>query len=96
MSIETIIALLAALGIGGLLGALLNRRFEEQKQTNDHDIKVFNQSNEILAEQKIKDIAGYHLLSDHSICNDDFFMLTKWCRFFDQVGNRYLDNKINK
>jgi hypothetical protein len=41
MSIETIIALLAALGVGGILGALLNRRFEQQTQTNEHDIGVF-------------------------------------------------------
>ena len=52
MSVEIIISLLAALGVGGILGAILSRYFEQQKQTNEHDIKIFNQSNEILTEQK--------------------------------------------
>ena len=51
MPIEIIISLIATLGIGGILGAILNRRFEQQKQTNEHDIKIFKQSNEILTEQ---------------------------------------------
>ncbi len=96
MSIETIIALLTALGVGGILGALLNRRFEQQKQTNEHDMRIFNQSNEILTEQKLSDVAGFHLLSDHSIGNADYSALTKWCRYFEQIGNQYLDTKINK
>jgi len=94
MSIEIIISLLAALGVGGILGALLNRRFEQQKQTNEHDIKIFNQSNEILTEQNLSDIASSHLLSNHSIGDDHFYKLTRWCTFFQQIGNRYLDKKI--
>lgn len=96
MSIEIVISLLAALGVGGILGALLNRRFEQLKQTNEHDIKIFNQSDAILAEQKLSDIANFHLLADHSIVNDDFFLLTRWCWFFEQVGNQYLDKRIIK
>ena len=61
MSTETIIALLAALGVGGILGALLNRRFEQQKQTNEHDIRIFNRSNEILSEEKLLNIANFGL-----------------------------------
>jgi hypothetical protein len=96
MSIETIIALLAALGVGGILGALLNRRFEQQKQTNEHDIKIFNQSNEILNEEKLSFVASFRLLGNHSIPDDDYFILTKWCEFFQQTGNHYLDKKISK
>jgi len=96
MSIEIIISLLGALGVGGVLGVILNRRFEQQKQTNEHDIKIFNQSNEILNEQKLSDIAGFQLLGNHSIRDDDYFMLTKWCRFFEQTGNQYLEKKISK
>ncbi len=96
MTLETVISLLAALGVGGILGILLNRRFEQQKRTNEHDVKIFNQSNEILTEQKLSDIANFHLLADHSIFNDDFFRLTEWCRFFEQTGNQYLDKRINK
>lgn len=96
MSIEIIVSLLAALGVGGILGALLNRRFEQQKQTNEHDIKIFNQSDEILPEQKISDITRAHLLSNHSIVDDDFYLLTKWCNFFEKIGNQYLDKKICK
>ena len=96
MSIETIISLLAALGIGGILGALLNRRFEQQKQTNEHDIRIFNQSNEILTEQKLTDIANFGLLGKHAIRDDDYSILTKWCRFFYQKGNQYLNRKIHK
>ena len=96
MSVENIVALLAALGVGGILGVLLNRRFEQQKQTNEHDIKIFNQSNEILTEQKLSDIANFHLLGNHSIANDDFFLLTSWCNFFEQAGNQYLDKRISK
>ena len=95
MPIEIIISLLAAPGVGGILGILLNRRFEPQKQTHEHDIKIFNQSNEILTEQKLSDIAGFQLLSNHSIRDDDYFILTKWCRFFEQTGNQYLDKKIS-
>ena len=96
MSIETIISLLAALGVGGILGAVLNRRFEQQKQTNEHDIKIFTQSNEILAEQKLSDIASFHLLGNHSIVDDDFYLLTSWCRFFGEIGNQYLNKSIAK
>jgi hypothetical protein len=96
MSIEIIISLLAALGVGGILGAILNRHFEQQKQTIDHDIKIFRQSNEILTEQKLSDIANYHLFGDHSIVDDDFFLLTRWCIFFGEVGNQYLDRSIAK
>ncbi len=94
MSMETIIALLGALGVGGILGAILNRRFDQQKQTNEHDIKIFNQSNEILPEQKLLYVANFHLLSNHSIVNDDFFILTGWCIFFGEIGNQYLDKRI--
>ena len=94
MSIEIIISLLAALGVGGILGAILNRRFEQQRQTNEHDIKIFNQSDEILTEQKLSDIASFHLLGNHSIVNDDFHILTRWCTFFEKTGNQYLDKKI--
>jgi len=96
MSIETIISLLAALGVGGVLGAFLNRRFEQQRQTNEHDSKIFNKSNEILTEQKLSDIESYQLLGNHSIRDDDYSVLTKWCSFFEQIGNQYLDKKINK
>ncbi len=96
MSIEIIISLIAALGVGGILGALLNRRFEQQKQINDHDMKIFTQSNEILTEQKLHDITEFHLSGDHSINDDGFSALTKWCGFFEQTGNQYLDKRINK
>jgi hypothetical protein len=49
MSIENIIALLAALGVGGILGALLNSHLEQKKQTREHDLKIFKESNEILS-----------------------------------------------
>jgi hypothetical protein len=96
MSFEIIISLLAALGVGGILGAILNRRFEKQKQTNEHDTKIFNQSSEILTEQKLTDIASFGLLSKHAIRDDDYFILTRWCRFFDQTGNHYLNRKIHR
>ena len=96
MSIEIIISLIAALGIGGILGAILNRRYEQQKQTNEHDIKIFNQSNETLAEHKLSSIAGSQLLGNHSIDDDDFYQLTKWCWFFKETGNQFLDRKIAK
>ena len=94
--IEIIISIITALGVGGILGIILNRRFEQKKQTNEHDAKIFNQSNEILTEQKLSDIANYHLLGDHSIVNDDFFMLTKQYRYFEQSGNQYLNKELNK
>jgi len=96
MPIETIIALIGALGVGGLLGNILTRRYEQQKQTNEHDIKIFKQSNEILTEQKLSDIANFHLFGDHSIVGDDFLLLTRWSVFFGEIGNQYLDKKINK
>jgi hypothetical protein len=100
MSVETIISLviafLATLGVGGVLGAFVQRHFEQQKQTNEHDIKIFRQSNEILSEQKLSDIANFHLFGDHSIIGDDFLLLTRWCAFFGEIGNKYLDKKINK
>jgi hypothetical protein len=96
MSVEIIISLIAALGVGGILGVLLNRRFEQQKQTNEHDTKIFSQSNEIITEQKLSDIAEFHLLANHSIDDNDYSALTKWCRFFEQTGNQYLDKRINK
>ncbi|HNQ96273.1 MAG TPA: hypothetical protein PKK96_11240 [Anaerolineales bacterium] len=94
MPIETIISLLAALGVGGILGALLNRRFEQQKQTNEHDINIFKQSDEILNEQNLSDTANFHLLSNHSIGDDHFYKLTGWCTYFEQAGNQYLDRRI--
>ena len=36
------------------------------------------------------------MLGNHSILNDDFFLLTKWCTYFGKIGNQYLDNKITK
>lgn len=100
MSVETIVSLiisfLATLGVGGVLGAFLQRRFEQQKQTNEHDTKIFNRSNEILDEQKLSNIAGFQLLSDHSIRDDDYSIVARWGRFFEQTGNQYLDKKIIK
>jgi hypothetical protein len=96
MSIEIIISLIAALGVGGILGALLNRRFEQQKQTNDHDIKIFNQSNEILPEQKLVNVTNFQLLNFHSIAYEDFSLLKKWCDFFEWTGSKYLDKNIRK
>ncbi len=95
MSTETIVTLaisfLATLGLGSILGIFLQRRFEQQKQTSEHDIKIFKQSNELLSEQKLALIASFHLLKDHSIADDDFYLLTKWCIFFSEIGNQYLD-----
>ena len=95
MSIETIIALLGALGVGGLLGSVLTRWYEQQKQTNEHDIRIFNQSNEILSEQELSGIANFEL-GGNKIRDDDYSKLAKWYSFFEQTGNRYLDGKISK
>lgn len=95
MSIEIIISLIAALGVGGIIGALLNRQFEQQKQTDEHDIKIFNQSNEILAEQKLLNII-FQLIESHSLVREDSARLRKWCEFIEQTGNKYLDKSINK
>lgn len=94
MSVENIISLIAALGVGGLLGAFLNSYFEQRKQTKEHDVKIFNQSDEILTEQRLFDIVNYHLLSDHSMDRDEIDELMRWLRFFDKVGNQYLDKKL--
>lgn len=95
MSIEIIISLIAALGIGGILGALLNRYFEQQKQTNEHDKKIFMKSDELLAEQKLFNVI-FQLMESHSIVREDDIGLRKWCEFFDQAGNKYLDKSVNK
>ena len=96
MTIEIIVSIIAALGVGGILGAILNRRFEQQKQTNEHDIKIYSQSNEILDEEKLSFIVSHRLFGNHSVADDHYFILTKWCSFFQQTGNRYLDKNINK
>ena len=100
MSTETIITLIisffATLGLGGIMGVLIQRRFEQQKQSNEHDLKIFKESDLILTEQKLHEIADFHLLGDHSIDNESFFAMTNWCRYFEQVGNQYLDNNIGK
>jgi hypothetical protein len=96
MSTEIIISLLAALGVGGILGVLLNRRFEQQKQTNEHDVKIFHESNKILTEQELFYIADYYLFGNHSIFIDDSYKLTEWCEFFGEVGNQYLGKRIAK
>jgi len=96
MSIENIIALIAALGVGGVLGAFLNSYFEQRKQTREHDIKIFKGSNEILSEQKLLEIFSSGLDSDHSIERDDLWRLEEWCLFFSEVGNQFLDKKLNK
>ncbi len=93
MTIEIIVSLIAALGVGGIVGVILNRRYEQQKQSNEHDIKIFNQSNEILTEQKLSDIAGYQLLGDHSIRDDDYSALTKWCSFLSKLETNILTRK---
>jgi hypothetical protein len=84
MSIEIIISLIVALGIGGFLGAILNRHFEQQKQTNEHDIKIFNQSNEILDEQKILEVLEFDLMNDHSITYEDSRLLFIFIDFFEK------------
>lgn len=95
MSVETIIAFLGVLGVGGLLGSILMRWYEQKKQTNEHDIRIFNQSNEVLSEQELSGIANLEL-GGNKIRDDDYSKLAKWCRFFDQTGNQYLDRKIFK
>ena len=95
MSIEIIVSLIAALGVGGILGAILNRRFEQQKQTNEHDIKIFNQSNEILNEQKIIGVIDFHLLNYYSILEEDFSLIRKWLVFFQAVSHIYLNGNVN-
>jgi hypothetical protein len=96
MAIEVIVSLIAALGVGGILGAILNRRYEQQKQSNEHDIKIFTQSNEVLTEQKLSDLAGNQLLGNHSIRDDDFHIIIRWRSFFEQIGNHYLDKILYK
>ena len=96
MSLEVIISLLAAIGIGGILAILLNRHFDQQKSIIEHDVKIFNQSNKILPEQKLSKIIDLDLDEDHSIYNDDLALLINWCMFFDQTGNQYIDKRIVK
>jgi hypothetical protein len=96
MSIEIIISLLAALGVGGVIGALVNRYIEQQKRTDEHDMRIFSKSSEIVAEQRLVSIINYQLLGNHSIRDRDFSVLAEWCRFFEQTGNQYIDRKIEK
>ena len=95
MSIENIISLLAALGVGGILGAVLNSHLEQRKQTKEHDLKIFRESDEILRELRLSDIANV-LFGDHSIDRDDFYRLTQWCEFFEETGKQYLDKRLIK
>lgn len=96
MSFEIIISLLAALGVGGILGALLNRYFDQQKQIVEHDIKIFNQSNKILSEKKLSEIIELDLDDDHSISDNDLELLESWCMFFEETGNQYIDKRIER
>jgi hypothetical protein len=96
MSIEIIVSLITALGVGGILGAILNRGFEQQKQINEHDIKIFNQSNEILDEEKLSFVVSHRLWGNHSISDESYSFLINWCSFFQLTGNCYLDKKISK
>jgi hypothetical protein len=95
MSIENLIALIAALGIGGVLGAILNSYLERQKQTKEHDLKIFRESDDILREIRLLNIADA-LFGDHSIDRDDFQRLTQWCEFFEETGKQYLDKRLIK
>lgn len=95
MSLEMIVSLFAALGVGGLLGAFLNRYFEQQKQTNEHDIKIFRQSDEILNEKRLMaSILDFQLLGAHRIDVEDFRILINWCDYTEQTGNKFLNRKI--
>ena len=60
--IENVIALIAALGLGGILGALLNSYLEKRKQTQEHDKRIFQESIAILTEQKLLEIANVGLI----------------------------------
>lgn len=95
MSIENIISLLAALGVGGILGVLLNSHLEQKKQTREHELKIFRESNELLSEQQLLDLTDT-LLGDHSIEPNDDRRLKRWGAFFEETGNQYLDGKLNK
>jgi len=96
MSIEIVISLLAAIGVGGILAVLLNRHFDQQKLIIEHDVKIFNQSNKIISEQKLSEIIDLDLEDDHSINNNDLELLRNWCMFFEQTGNQYIDKRIAK
>ena len=96
MSIEIVISLLAAIGVSGILAVLLNRHFDQQKLIIEHDVKIFNQSNRIISEQKLSELIELDLLDDHSIINEDIESLINWCMFFEQTGNQYIDKSINK
>ncbi len=96
MSFEIIVSLIAALGLSGILIAVLNRRFEQQKQTNEHDINIFKKSNDILAEKELNDIVNFHLLEFHRINDNNLSSLKKWCVFFGFTGNKFLNKDIDK
>ena len=83
--------------MGGVVGAFLKRRFEQQKQTNEHDIKIYNQSNEILSEEKLLNIANFEVgASKHAIRYDNYSLLENWCTFFERAGNQYLDKQTRE
>ncbi|MBI5351932.1 MAG: hypothetical protein HZB50_04775 [Chloroflexi bacterium] len=62
----------------------------------EHDLRIFKESNEIFNETQLMDIVDYELLSNHSIEHDHYRQLTRWSRFFEEVGNQYLDARLIK
>ena len=95
IAIITLIVSFIAAVVGGTFVAILNRLFEKQKQTDEQDIKIFNQSNEILNEQKIIGVIDFHLLNGYSILEEDFSLIRKWLVFFQAVSHMYLNKSVN-
>ena len=94
MSIESIIALVAALGVGGILGVFINKYFEEQNQTKEHDLGKFRESDELLNEQQLSDIVNFELLSNHSLQRDGYSRLRHWEEYFNKISNQFLEKRL--
>lgn len=66
-----------------------------QEKRNSHDLEIFQQSDEILTEEKLGRILGI-LFGGHEYREQDFEIIAKFGEFAQKTKNQYLNSQINE
>jgi hypothetical protein len=69
--------------------------FLQKEQLIEHDLSIFNSSNQKLSERDLLDFLE-QLGADHSYFQESRLKVGRYMHFFDEVGNSYLDPYLNK
>jgi len=69
--------------------------FLQRDKNTEHDLKIFQTANIMLTERNLLDFLD-QLGADHSYYRNPRIHISRYCNFFEEIGNGYLDQTIEK